>query len=401
MNISTILVECGMLRGAAIRIDEGSSLLFEAGSRWKVPLYTCATTIKATIRTTSFLLNGTSGLSSLSVTNTRPKEYPNTEDLPLWAVEDSGRIASKFKPIWGLIGPDYEKYPNMSVVRKESLYLPGWAGGLSGLSKFGYDNLPGSSFASDALVSTYSDMDASIGTALTTDYSGYNNMPLYVKWQNFSRNPVFSARIANLIWTDLAASAVMGTKSSFGSRMSSSGSVPIVVRPLIRQIKYRWVFAIPAIIILLLCASTATLALTTCISQRHNFAKLRKHLQQTSVGRVLTVFMYPEYSSLDASTKAWNQSVGKNIVDLGGEDSWMTLLVKNDFYKRSALLKSPQPKIENIRRKPVPSHERETNNADESAVSIRAASPYQGANRGHESYPLIPLSGSQQYNFRE
>jgi hypothetical protein len=80
--MSKTLVGCGKIRGVPIRVDEGSPLLFEPGSQWRVSLSTCATAVKATIRTTSFLLNETSGLSSLSVT-TRPKDYLNGRKLPL------------------------------------------------------------------------------------------------------------------------------------------------------------------------------------------------------------------------------------------------------------------------------------------------------------------------------
>lgn len=336
------------MRGAAIRLDEGSSVLFDAGSRWRVPLYTCATAVKATIRTTSFLLNGTSGLSSLSVVSTRPKEYPTNESLPVWAVEESGRIASQFTPIWGLIGPDYEKYPNMSVVKKDSLYIPGYVGfETAQLGNFMSGNLPGSDFPPRALVSTYSDLEGSVSSSRTT-YSGFANLPLYVRWQEYSRSPQSAARIPNLIWTDLAASAVLGTKSSLGGRAESFGSVPIAVHPLRNQIKYRWLFGIPAFIVLLLCIAIAVFAFVTFVFHRHNFTKLRKHLQQTAAGRILTGFVYPEGSNLATPPPAWNQTVGRNQIDLGGDSPLTTLLAQNQFYKGGVPVSSIRPETESL-----------------------------------------------------
>lgn len=393
-------MECGFIRGAAVRTDGGNSKLFDAGSKWKAPLYTCATAIKATIKTTSFLLNGTSGLSSLSITGSRPKPYPNKESLPLWGVEDTGYVHGQFTPIWGLIGPDYENFPNISVVRKESLYIPGYPGTL-GLHANGFDNIPGSDFAKHTLVSVYSDSAGSV-TGPPTDYTGRANFALYTKWQKLSSSSATAGKMIDLIWTDMASSAVVSTKSALGGRKNSHGQAQIFVYPIRTQIKYRWAFAIPAFLVLLLCLGIALFALIILIFHRHNYSKLRKHLHQTASGRILTSFLYPEYSSLDTSTRAWSQSVGGNVIDLSGDNALMVLLAKNNFYKGHAPagdihsgdgLRSPAEKG-------VATHERDLNEANQRLVPDRVPSPYQGANGAHESYPLTDLSGQHQQGFR-
>ena len=327
------MMACGLMRGAAIRKGDGPQGVFEALSEWTIPLYTCATSIKATIQTTSFLLNGTSGLASLTITNVRPKTYPNNESIPLWGVEESGQTNADMSPLWGLVAPDYEKYPNISVIRQESLHIPGYAPPTgSTLHGIQGQNLPATDFPSRALISTYG-MNKDFGaTEPRVDYTGYSNMAMYVKWQNLSRNANDAAKIVNLIWTDLAAAAVVGTKSAEGPR-GASDPVRIVVRPLVNKIRYHWRFGIPAFLVALLCMIIASFATLTFIFRRHNLSKMRKHLHQTAAGRIFTSFLYPEDTNLDTSSREWSERVGKNVIDLSGDNVLMTLLAKNNFHK--------------------------------------------------------------------
>ena len=79
------------MRGIAQRVDGGSQFTFEGGSKWSAPLYSCASAVKANIKTVSFLMNGTApGLGSIVVTDVHDKEYPDNSSMPLWGIEDSG-----------------------------------------------------------------------------------------------------------------------------------------------------------------------------------------------------------------------------------------------------------------------------------------------------------------------
>ncbi|EGD88607.1 hypothetical protein H106_03340 [Trichophyton rubrum CBS 735.88] len=60
-------VECGHFFGAASRVDGGNPLFKEAGSKWRKPIYTCAGAVKSSVKTVSFVMNGTASLESLSV----------------------------------------------------------------------------------------------------------------------------------------------------------------------------------------------------------------------------------------------------------------------------------------------------------------------------------------------
>lgn len=334
-NISNILVNCGLMRGAARRHDEGSQLYFESGSRWSSPLYACASSVKATIKTVSFLLNGTEGLKDLSVTDVRPKVYPNNDSIPLWGVEETGKSMDEISPIWGLVSPAYENYPNISVIKAESLHLPGYSDSSDVSSKRTYQNMPGSDFFKAVSKYAYDISDSSNTYGPRVDYTGYANMAMYVKWQNLSSSPETAPKIIDLIWTDAAAAVVVGTKGVLGGGNvgSPSEAARVSVRPMTNQIKYRWLFGIPALIVVIICMVIGSLAFCTLIFRRHNLTIMRRHLNQSSAGRLLTGFLYPEYCNLDTNSKVWSKTVGQNVIDLGGDNALMSLLARNNFSK--------------------------------------------------------------------
>jgi hypothetical protein len=109
-NISSIYVGCGLLRAAPRRVNDGPAALFDDGSEWHSPLLSCATGVRAIIKTVTFSMNGTQGLDSLSVKRISPKVYDSDDDLPTWGVEDFGLTLAGYHPAWGLISPEYGCY---------------------------------------------------------------------------------------------------------------------------------------------------------------------------------------------------------------------------------------------------------------------------------------------------
>lgn len=189
-NITNIFVLCGLVRGPPQRVDNGSPLVWDSGSKWSSPMYACASAVKATIKTVSFQLNGTDGLRSLSILNVKDKSYKDKGRMPLWGVEDSGKTVDQITPVWGLISPIYENYPNISTVRQPSLYIPGYAGGPSGISGLGpysmYQNLPASDFFRYAMSSVFGTSTLGFtvptvegGSRPFTDYSSYSSVALF------------------------------------------------------------------------------------------------------------------------------------------------------------------------------------------------------------------------------
>ncbi|KAF2275033.1 uncharacterized protein EI97DRAFT_459669 [Westerdykella ornata] len=328
-NMSNIAVGCGMLLGAARRKDGTSSLFFDPGSEWTVPLYSCATAAKATIKTVSFRYNGTAGLSSLKIDDIRPKQYAKDEDKPLWAVEKSALRLNYANPVWGITIPEHANHPNITTARQEHLYLPGYVDPSDiGAPTNGAQNLPGVDFYSRIIGFIYEfdtvDVSASWGIP---DYTGRSNMALYNKWQQLSRNPEDAARIINLIWTDISANAVVGTKGHLPSpplqnlakRDEPQSSVMVPVKLYTRRIQFKLVYGIPAFLALAVGAAIFAMALVFVCIGRAGPARLRRYLDQTSAGRIFTTFLYPNDCPPGAPKATWENLVGAKHIDVSGQ----------------------------------------------------------------------------------
>ncbi|RSL54113.1 hypothetical protein CEP51_014771 [Fusarium floridanum] len=267
-NISNIYVGCGLLRGAPKRVDNGPPAIFERFSRWSSPLYSCAAALRATIKTVSFTINGASSMNGMAITSVLDKRYP-THDYPLWGVEDSGLSLHGFSPVWGLVSSAYEKFPNISLVRQPSLYLVGYSGpgadSLSGNSTT--QNMPGSDFPILAMNAVLDFVDVS-SSDWPFDLTGRSSISVFTRWQNLSSTPGGASTILDLLWTDIAASAVVGTKGVLGegNRALGNDTATVHVKMMARRIKYRHAFGIPAFILLTMMALTTTMALFALLS---------------------------------------------------------------------------------------------------------------------------------------
>ncbi|KAK2801990.1 hypothetical protein FQN50_007548 [Emmonsiellopsis sp. PD_5] len=329
-NITNIGVACGMVLGAAIRKDGSRSLIYEPGTEWTIPLYSCASTSRASIKTVGFRYNGTDGLNSLAIRSIRDKEYQKDEDKPLWGVEHTEQNLDDVQPIWGLVSSKYEGRSDISVLRKESLYLPGFLDRFIG-GPTQYYNLPGISFHMGAFSTAYQ-ISNSMPTGVS-DYSGATNIAMYAKWQELSDTASSAARIINLVWTDVAANAVVGTKSWFGPRKQNDlakrddhgGSprpkegdlVEVPVTVFNRRVKYDLKFAIPAFVALLLAIIVAALSCVLCIFGRARPSRVRKYIFHTAPGRIIASYAYPGQVSQQASSKMWDRAVGSKRIAVG------------------------------------------------------------------------------------
>lgn len=346
-NINSTIVGCSLLYGAGQRTDGGQPLIFDPGSSWSVPIYSCATSVKATVRTASFVYNGT-GLDSLTINNTQPKSYPDTSSLPLWGVEDmqSPRTISYSPPLWGIVGRANTTLPstpyNLSTTAKESLYLPGFQGDtyllVNGMDSLPMtkQNLPGVEFYAQALFTTTSITRPGISTWNNyADYSGQTSLALFAKWQQLSASAAGAGRILDLIWTDVAANAVLGTKGWGLTSVAASAStapkstkrevgpagsdhvkVPIVVYE--KYIRYRLPFAVPAFVVLSLTTAVLCALIILCVTGRTGPKRMRRLLEDTSVGRTLGVLLWPEKKK-GLGTGEWTEAVGTRNVMIGRE----------------------------------------------------------------------------------
>jgi hypothetical protein len=282
-------------------------------------VYSCASASKATIKTVTFLYNGTGGFDGLQVLQVKDKEYSNSSEKPLWGVEDSGLTYEQITPFWGLVDSKYEHHPNVSTIRQESLWLPG--NGYNPTVTTSYDqymNIPGANFHVIAMNYVYENLGSPfIGASVNMpDYTGDTTFAMYRKWLELSDTPQQAARILNLIWTDIAANAVVGTRGwasqeaehlsdLHGGNTAKNSLLQITVYQ--RRILYRLVYAIPAMTLLAITLVILITAIALLLLQRTGIRRMKWFLDQTSLGRNFTALLYPEVSSQQASRKAWLQ----------------------------------------------------------------------------------------------
>lgn len=332
-NVTNILVKCGLMRGVPQRQTPGSSINFDVGSRWSQPLYTCATAVKATIKTASFNYNGTGGVENLKIPSIRPKNYSDTSSMPLWGYENTGNAYTldQLPMIWGLISSEYEYNPNVSSVRQESLYLTGYYdsllsnAGLGSGARDSVENVPATDFYTGAMGNAYAICDPSSTGCYTTrgylDYTGNSNMAMWARWQNLSSSATTAGLIPNLIFTDYAAAAVVGTKGVLGPGNSAlSNLVKVDVLPLHSVIRYHWAFSIPGLVTALCLIIFTIVAFITIFFHRHNVSNMRTHLNQLAPGRIFTTLLYPEHGLTSLSSTEWSRQMGKHVIDLSGTE---------------------------------------------------------------------------------
>lgn len=284
-TINSALIGCGLVYGAANRTDGVSPLRTDPNSPWSIPLYICASAVKASLKTVSFRYNGT-GLDALAITSLSPKNYTSP---PLWAVEDlPNRTLSEVQPLWGILpanttSPSY-RGTDISTIAAPSLYLPGYIDTTTPLT--GYlpvpvstgQNLPGVDFYTQALYRALS-ISTPAGQPYA-DYSGWTSLTLYAKWQALSASAGGVAKMINLIWTDFAANAMVGTKSLAGQTR------PVTVYE--RRIRYRLPYAVPAIVVLVASLGIVGSVVVLGCMRRTGIRRLRGFLEKTALGRVLS-----------------------------------------------------------------------------------------------------------------
>jgi hypothetical protein len=322
--MSNILGYCGTMLGTPQQKSQQSVVLFEPGASYAQPMYGCASVMRAVIKTVSFQFNGT-GLAGLTVTNIQDKQYENEQAWPTWAVEAADQRLRDGAPLWGLIAPEEkEKVKNMTLVQKPDLWLPGYLDTLSAGSPVSSgQNLPGVDFYARALGVAYSIGFGSSDNLF--DYSGANNLGVYNKWANMSKTPEDAAKIINLIWTDVAANSVVGTKNWFAESNTltrraegDTEQVLVPVNQYTRRVRYHLPYAIPALIVLAIFACVFCISFVMTIFGQSGPGRMKVFLTKTSVGRVMTSLLRPDELAAGAPAKFWAERMGRMYIDYVG-----------------------------------------------------------------------------------
>lgn len=214
-NINSVSGQCGLARGMPQRTDGSDSVRLEQGSEWALPLYYCASASRALIKTVLFSVDNITSIDGVHVTGVAEKQYRDASEYPIWAVEDTGRNLATVRPLWGLAeSEDESPLGDVSFKQHPRLWLTGYETFTEDEAKGDVmQNLAGLQFHSMALGVSYS-----VGGLVEDMYSGGASLPMYNRWKELTKSPEGTAKVINLIWTDVSANAVVGTRGQMPQR---------------------------------------------------------------------------------------------------------------------------------------------------------------------------------------
>ncbi|PFH56544.1 hypothetical protein XA68_16344 [Ophiocordyceps unilateralis] len=305
-----IFVQCGIMRSWVLKPAYGYR---------RNNFYACASAVKAVIKSVGFTYNGTTPhLEGLQVTDIRDKQYEDGESMPLWGVEDTRDAHGKgpLSPLWGIISPEYADGPNLTTYRQPSLYLSGpMTGSGVQVDAFGeFGNLAGIHFAGQMMRSAYCTDDSRNEWNQTAcprifDYHGRTSMALQEKWVKLTASAETASTIPNLIFTDLAANAVTGTKGV--------GVEKRVVRPQVPTVTFNLVYMPPAALGLAATLLIIMMAFAEAFRGESGIAAMRHHMQRLAPGRIFTTLLGPagKEEGLNMGSKAWSSRFGARTYD--------------------------------------------------------------------------------------
>lgn len=333
---------CGLVTGIPRRTDGSESVLVESGTEWDVPLYYCASASRAILKTVSFYVNST-GLTGLEIRSVAEKDYRDESEYPIWAVENSERRLSAAAPLWGLAEDEdapfgevaFKRHPHLwlNAVRAEVIKVP---------SGDGSENLPGTYFHSMALGVAYAIRD-------NKQYNGVESLPIYNRWKELTKTTEGTAKLINLVWTDVAANAVVGTRGqmprgeppglgpaydvakSENRKRADDGDdrARVPVHIFNRRVKYKLPYAVPAFVVLAFALAALGLGLVAVVLRGATPNRVRSFLTQLSAGRIMTATLLPGVGVKGEPTETWLSRQGRVTVDISGtaprvDGGWMT-----------------------------------------------------------------------------
>lgn len=347
INISTPAVQMGYVLGVPQVSDRADADNASSVATYERPLYICSSSTRASIKTVRFRYNSTAvrDLRGLEIMQINDRVYGKEEDKPLWGFEtpwvnsNTTWNISQINPLWGIVDETLSTNRNVSTLRSDHFYIPASSESTSNIGYSSYTNYD------DFLAGTMGPPD-NWGQLYGSSppYSGDN---VQVKFfESLTQNTTGVEKLLNLLWTDYAGNYMVGTrglhtpgykpmnvgtadkKRDISSILSLStdvsdladGTYPVFV--LERQIRYRWVWGIPAFICVVIVGLAVLIALIGMIFGNATVSHLRNLMYNISTGRVFASFTYPELRhDKAADTKQWIQSVGHKPIHPFGKSS--------------------------------------------------------------------------------
>jgi hypothetical protein len=289
------------------------------------------------IKTVEFTFNGTSSLSNLLVSNISDKNYTNTTDEPLWGVEkidpSQNLNISDINLLWGLVSGIYENDSEISTIRAKEFYLPvAYANTDLSVLK---DSLAVASVFTAAWNTVYTDAAWIAGTSFggLPSYSGDIQYSLFLKWRALSSTNDGAAKILDLIWTDLVASAVVGTTTGFENNSATQNSGVLGQRKVYEHhsvvVYGNLLFAIPAFVVLCLWVGLLLTTVVLLITRKVTGDMLSYYMNQSSLGRAVLNAEHPDPAMTTSSSKEWARIFGSSWLAIRSYDHHKVILHSN------------------------------------------------------------------------
>lgn len=282
--------------------------------------------VKASVQIVEFEAHGAAALPNLKIKSITPKKYPNDASEPLWASEkvpQASLIDAWASPFWGIVSHDQVDNPGLTTLRRSSLYLP-VSGSFFALGRMDAEDSAAGANAPLQALSTVLDYGAA-GPA--RELLSRSDERLLSRWAELSKNADSAANIINLLWTDIMANAVVGTKSplSRNGTRDAADSVLMPARKYEEGLAYDWRFAIPVLIFAALYLGLLVWSVVLFVARKLSFAQLVFMLNQTAAGRAMTTERYQAGAEVDfAKTSAWAKTRGGEPVRVVSGDAYRT-----------------------------------------------------------------------------
>lgn len=350
INISTIAVQLGYIMGPPKMSNQVDPNNASSVATYERPLYICSAATKASIKTIRFRYNSTTvnNLRNLEILDIRDKIYERDDQKPLWGLEtpwfnstNTWNISS-INPLWGIVDEAASTNHNVSTIRSDHFYLPAAAGSVA---EMGYLKYPTTVY-DDYLAGTTGPPDNWV-EVFDPSSNQFVDDNLQVRFfEELTRNSSGTEKLIKLMWTDYASNYMVGTRGLHSAKYKpmlsgsakrrrdtdlfslpesetsnlADGQYPVYV--LERQIRYRWIWGIPALICVAIVGLAVLYALIGAVFGNATISRLRHLMYNISTGRVFASFVYPD-SRDDKSvhTKRWIKSVGHKPIEVYGRSS--------------------------------------------------------------------------------
>lgn len=344
VNISRLDIGLGFVAGPAVMLNQSDPSNTSSTATWERPYYVCSGATRLSIKTLRFRYNGTKepALNDMEILGIEDKKYSSEGEMPIWGFETARWNAtttwnlSSIDPLWGIVSSADPSNKDVTTIQAEGFYLPA---SYQTTDSFGWelvnnyrDYTPGTSGPSVAWRKV---LPASLDSFDKDPYTD-NDLEKQRFITSMMANATSTSRLMRLMWTDMASNLLVGTRGLHEARYQPTqsqrlgrrddltgleslpdGQYPVYQR--VRRIRYHWVYGIPAFICMILIMAVLMVALLAILCGRATVTRLKWYMFNTSSGRLLASFAYPDVGSdKSIETKEWLERVGKRPVMVSG-----------------------------------------------------------------------------------